>query len=249
MASYPSFVDLDLNKQSLFNAKLFPLSTAARTALSLVAGDAGLAVFDTSLNKLLVWTGSTWGDATPAITGGLVFRGGLAAAVTAPTSPVIGDLYVFTTAGTLGVSWTPSAVVAIGDQALWDGSAWQYIQGNSVSTSTTVEGLIQLATQTEVDAGSITNKAITPATLTNFTPPAALALRPVRRFKTLIASLTALTAVTVTHGLALGAAAECIVNVFQGSKQILLAIGPVDSNSLTVISNVALSNVTVVVEG
>lgn len=249
MASYPSFVDIDFNKQSILNAKIYPLSTAARTALSLVAGDAGLAVFDTSLNKLLVWTGSTWGDATPAITGGLIFRGGIAASATAPASPEVGDLYVFTSAGTLGGSWTPSAVVAIGDQALWDGSAWQYIQGNSVSTSTTVEGLIQLATQAEVDAGSVTNKAVTPATFTNFTPPAALTLRPVRRFKTLVASLTANTAATVTHNLALGAAAECVVNVFQGSKQILLAIAPVDENSLTVTSNVALSNVTVVVEG
>lgn len=249
MAAAQFYVDIQANRQALLNAKLYPLSTAARTALSLTAGDAGLVVYDTSLLRLYVWSGTAWGDATPALTGGLIFRGALAANAVAPASPATGDLYVFTSAGTLGVSWTPAVTVQIGDQAFWDGTAWQYLQGNTVSASTTVEGLIAIATQAEVDAGSVTNKAVTPSTVANYVPPAALGLRPVRRYRTLIASLTADTPAVITHGLAIGAASELSVSTYQGLQQIFLTILPIDATTFSVTSNVALANVTVVAIG
>lgn len=251
MAVYPIQVDLQLNKQSILGAKIYPLTTSNRTALSLLAGDEGILVYDTTLDKLMAWNGTAWVDATPMPTGGMVFRGGIAANAVAPASPVNGDLYVFTTSGTTPVSWVPTAIVSAGDQVLWDNanSVWRYIEGNAVAASTSVAGLIALATQGEVDTGSVSDKAITPATLGGFAPSNALALRPVRRSTTNIASLVADTATTVTHNLALANAADLVVNTWQGGSQVLLAIAPVNANSLTVTSNVTLSNVRVVCEG
>lgn len=253
MANRKFFVDVQLNKRSLIEAKLYPLSTSARTSLSLTSGDAGLAVYDTTLLKLLVWSGSAWADATPALTGGLIFRGALTAAAEAPAAPASGDLYVFTSAGVLPLSWRFDAVVETtvesGDQAFFDGTSWQYLQGNSVSASETVEGLLALATQAEANAGSVTNKALTPATQANYVPPSALTLRPVRRFSEVIASLVAATPRTITHNLALSASAQVIVSTYQGGEEIFLEVIPTTANALTVESDITLSNVRVVVVG
>ena len=49
-----------------------------------------------------------------------------------PDPPAVGDMYFNTTAGTLNAGWNNSGVaVAEGDRALWNGTAWQLIQGTS----------------------------------------------------------------------------------------------------------------------
>ena len=172
---------------------------------------------------------------------------GIAGSAAQPTSPTLGDLYVFTSAAT--TSWTPAATVEVGDQAYWDGSAWQYIQANIGQATTGTAGTIQLATQTQVNTGTSTSLGVTPSTLAGYVPVGSLALRPVRRYVTTISSLVAATPSTITHGLALNASTDLCINCYQGGSQVFLAITLVDANSFTVTSNVTLSNVTVVCMG
>ena len=240
-------VDIQLNKNTLKGAKIYPLPTASRTALSLVADDEGLLVFDTTLNTLYAWNGSAWQAAVPTVTGGLILKGGIAANATEPSAPAIGDLYVFTSAGT--TSWTPAATVDVGDQAYWDGTAWQYIQTTIGQATTETVGYVQLATQAQVNTGSSTSLVVTASTLAGYVPASSLSLRPVRRYSTVITSLVADTPSTVTHNLTLNAASDLSVSCYQGGGQIFLAVTPVDANSITVESNVTLSNVTVVCMG
>lgn len=56
------FFNIDLVKNSLLNFKIHPLSTVNRNALglTLTTNDSGVTVFDTDLNELFNWTGSSW---------------------------------------------------------------------------------------------------------------------------------------------------------------------------------------------
>lgn len=58
------------------------------------------------------------------------FQGTTSAAGAPPASPGVGDVYLVSTAGTFGVSWTgiSGKAAVIGDQIVWDGSAWNLIQ-------------------------------------------------------------------------------------------------------------------------
>ncbi len=252
MAQNNAFVDLNLNKQSLIGAKIYPLLTVNRTALNagLTAADEGLIVWDVDLNQLFAWSGSDWINPVPTITGGMIFRGGIAANANAPSNPANGDVYVFTSAGTLNGTWNPSQTVAIGDQAVYDAAAtvWRYIQGNAVSASTTIEGLIELATQEEVDSGSDNVRAVTAATLAGYKPNNALVARIVRRFETLV-NLAANTPLAITHNLDLATQNSLSLEVWQANAKIDLAIDTTSANALTITSNVALSNVRVVCMG
>ena len=60
MARLDLYTDLDLNRQSLWDAKIYPLTTAQRTALTVNTTDAGLAVYDLDLAALLIWDGLYW---------------------------------------------------------------------------------------------------------------------------------------------------------------------------------------------
>lgn len=246
MAVISQFVDLSLNRQSLIAAKIYPLTSAARTALAPVAGDVGMLVYDTTLNSLQAWNGVAWQNANPTGAGGMAFKGTIAASAGQPGGAVAGDMYVFSSAGT--TSWAQSAIVSVGDAVLYDGTIWNYLERNASTASTVAEGIISLATQTETDAGVLTNKALTPATHATYAPPGSLALRPARRFR-VTSNLVANTAFTVTHGLVLAAAAECLVSCYQAGSLVTLTVIPIDSNSLSVTSNIALTSVTIVVVG
>ncbi|PSB26217.1 hypothetical protein [Stenomitos frigidus] len=251
MAQRHAYVDLNLNKQALIAAKVYPLSTANRTALSLGSSDAGLLAWDTDLNELYAWNGTAWVRAVTTITGAMTFRGGIAASANPPSTPANGDTYVFTSAGTLNGTWSPVDTVAIGDQAIWDSAAsvWRYIQGNVVSASTSVEGTIQLATQTEVSTGTNAQKAVTPSTLAGYVPDNALTARLTRRFATNITSLVVGTPQTVTHNLNLANQNDVVVECWQGGLKVELAVSSSSANAVIVESNVALSNVRVICEG
>ena len=63
---------------------------------------------------------------------GLVYRGAIdftAAPVLDPNPPVVGDLYINTTAGTVNAGFTGAAGSAtdVGDRILWDGTAWALV--------------------------------------------------------------------------------------------------------------------------
>lgn len=253
MAQRIHAVDLNLVKNTILNFKMYPLSTVNRNALSATLNntDEGLSVWDTDLDELFVWSGTVWVRAVSTILGAMTFRGGIAATANAPSNPVNGDTYVFTSGGTLNGTWAPTDTVMTGDQAVYDtaASVWRYIQGNAVATSTSIEGLIELATQAEVNAGSDAIRAVTPNTLAGLVPNNALTLRLARRFVLNITSLVANVASTVTHNLELANANDLEVQCWQGNAQINLAIDTTTVNALTVTSNVTLSNVRVVCIG
>ena len=63
---------------------------------------------------------------------GLTFRGAVdltAAPVLDPNPPVVGDLYINNTAGTVDAGWTGAAGEATnaGDRVLWDGTEWDLV--------------------------------------------------------------------------------------------------------------------------
>lgn len=152
------FLKLGVIKDALQN----PLTTAARTTLAgtLGASNKGLAVYDTDEAKIYHWNGTAFAT-NPTITSGLVPQGNVAFNATEPGSPSVGWLYVFNTAGTN--TWGGgSNVVQIGDQAWWDGTTWQFIQGNVIAASETVAGIAEIATQAETNTGTDDATTITP---------------------------------------------------------------------------------------
>lgn len=62
MALQKIYVDYDFNKNSILNTKLQPVTTAERDALSsgYNSNDAGIVVYDTTLNLLFAWDGNQW---------------------------------------------------------------------------------------------------------------------------------------------------------------------------------------------
>lgn len=62
MALQKIYVDYDFNKNSILNAKLQPVTTAERNALSsgYNSNDAGIIVYDTTLKMVYSWDGNQW---------------------------------------------------------------------------------------------------------------------------------------------------------------------------------------------
>lgn len=125
------------------------------------------------INNDLSWATETYVD--NAVTGALNYQGGYNASTNTPdldTSPsgiLEGYTYTVTAAGTF---FTED--VQIGDMLIAENdnpttlAEWTVVNKNIpdiVSASDTAEGIIELATQAEVDARTDTTRAITPATL------------------------------------------------------------------------------------
>lgn len=164
MAAKKYFVDIDLNQNELVGAVLQNTTTAG------VANPiAGQIIFDTDTDTLQYYDGSNWQSAETRLDGALQYKGGKAHDASAVTNPQVGDLYVFTSAGT--ATYYGNEVVEIGDFAICKvgGTAtqeWDIIQRNTVYATTDTAGVVQLATDDDTKTGSNTTKAITPANLT-----------------------------------------------------------------------------------
>ena len=65
MAVQKVYIDYDFNKNQILNAKLQPVTTAQRNALAsgYNSSDAGILVFDTTLQLLFTWDGNQWDQA------------------------------------------------------------------------------------------------------------------------------------------------------------------------------------------
>lgn len=244
MATRQFTVNIDGGNQSLIAWKIYPLTTANRTGLSLGAGDEGLIVYDTDLNKLYGWTGAAWEAIGAAVTGAVVFKGLVNFDASEPGSPATGDMYIFQTAGTN--TWNTSDVVQVGDQAIWDGTNWQFFQSNVLSASETVSGVIELATQAEVTAVTDAVRAVTPATLGGYRTAKKIPYVYFSSSETLVAE----TPKTITHNLNLQNKDAYILSVKDGSgAELSIDNDGVDANSLTITSNIAFAAVNVTVIG
>lgn len=124
MAVKQFFHDIDLvNVGQLIGARHQNVTTAQQDALAttLGAGNSGLHIFNTDLKRVFVWSGTAFVQQEITITGDIVFKGVIANPAAPALEMISGYQYAVGAAGTLtqaGVSFVPSAVVAVGDQVL-----------------------------------------------------------------------------------------------------------------------------------
>lgn len=229
----------------LLNFRAHNVTTAQRTTLAgtLSSVNKGLSVWDTDLNKPYWWDGSAF-QTPAAVAGAMTFKGVVAFGASEPGSPATGDYYVFSTAGTN--TWNTSDVVQVGDSVVWDGSTWQFIQGNVLAASETVSGVLEIATDAEMNAGTDDTRAATPLKVKNYIAAKALAKTYFNASLTLVAN----TPLTVTHNLNLQNKNAFVVSLMNSGDSAFDAdIDAVDVNSFTITSGVAASSVKVTVVG
>ena len=103
----------------------------------------------------------------------MVFLGSYDANTTDPTDGDVGGTYVVTVAGT-GVASFWSTALEIGDVIIQENATatteadWVVVSRDIVPASETVAGVVELATQAEVDTGTDTTRVVTPDTLSNY---------------------------------------------------------------------------------
>lgn len=125
---------------------------------------------------------ATFGQVNTAIASALTSVAKLKGGIDASTNPnfpaaTVGDFYRITVAGKIGGA--SGALVQVGDtiecfvtSAAGDyatvGANWVIVQTNTDSATTSVQGLVQLATSSEAEAKTDTAKALTAASIVNF---------------------------------------------------------------------------------
>jgi len=218
----------------IIDAKHNPLTTAARTTLggTLGANNKGLFVWDIDLNIPYWWSGTVWVQPTSAQSG-LTPKGNKAFNDTEPVAPVIGDLYVFTTAGSN--TWEGTTVVQIGDQVYWDGTIWQFIQGNTVAATDTVPGIVELATDAETNTGTDTTRAITPANLLANNASRKSAKVYFNSSVTTVAD----TPLTIVHSLALQNRDAFVLSFKVSNSEVGVDVDSIDVNNCSITTNIA----------
>lgn len=253
MAIRDFYTDIDLQKvSSLVNARIQNITTVNRTTLAgtLNTAHIGLIVFDTDLLQQFYWSGSAFISGIAPLAGAMVYQGAYASLTVTPSSPLVGYVYVLTTAGTL--TWTtqtfnPSAVVQVNDQVVYRGSnIWDVLQGNAIETTTTSLGVSQVATQAEVNAGTDTTHSIVSSSLTSFVATKAFA----KTYFLASATTVANTAYTVTHNLGLQNKDSFVISVKNSvGSEISVDVDSVGTNSCTITTAVAVTACTVCVVG
>lgn len=251
MAVKEYYHDLDLVKVGeLLNTRLHNVTTTQRNSLAatLSGANEGLVVFDTDEDQIYIFNGSVF--LPTKVQGAMVYKGTVTSLTTAPVGFDVGFTYVFTgTPGTLtwaGQTFSPDPDVEVGDVLIYRGSnIWDIIEGNDDIATETTAGNIRLATQAEVNAGSTTDEAVTPATLAGYASNKKLART---HFET--TDITALTPKTVTHNLNLSNKDAFVVRTANSSgSEISLDVDSVDTNSLTLTAAIGLTGVRVFVVG
>jgi hypothetical protein len=227
MAAKKFFVDLDLQKQSLKNAKL------ENVAVSGVSSPAtGQVAFDTASSKMAFYNGSSWEVVGQLAVDTVNYKGGVAASGTV-SNPDSGDMYIFTEAGT--ATNFGGSVVQAGDFAIYDGSKWDVIQKNVEAASTTVAGYVELADNDETITGTDSTRAVTPASLKAFQDQENKTL--VR--KRVYTGQNLSSPIEFTHGLG---NSQVQVSVYDESDSSEVVVGVVKGNgTVTISSNIALT--------
>jgi hypothetical protein len=255
MSTFDVYDDLNLfgneaaGGNQLTNARQHNITTAARTTLAGTLGSAnkGLFVFDTDLNTPYVWNGSAFITYTPVIVGGMAYKGAYTSLTTTPTTPAIGDVYVFTgTPGTLiwsGQTFSPSNDVEVGDSIIYRGTnVWDLYQKNDLPASETVSGNIQIATQVQTNAGTDDTTAVTP-----------MKLRDTNIGRTYFESgvtFVANTDLVITHALDLQNKDAFVISVKNSSgKEVNVTVTSTTVNTATLRANPGITGATVFIIG
>jgi len=238
MAQKHLYADYHLHKNQLIEARYENSPTAPTSP------QPGQVYFDTATNKFMGWNGTAWIDLSQVVSNTTQIMGDITNANTNPTfpaSPSTGDIwFITTTSGTVG-----GLDVEPGDQLIRGTSGWFVLQSNLKPATEALAGYIRLATQAEANAGALDNVVITPLKLANFLVNALYARKVVIN----VASLSANTPTTVTHGLNVLNQNDLIVNCWQAGEIIDLRVVSSTVNAIQIESNIALSNVRVVMQG
>lgn len=237
MAQKKFFVDINLNKNQLVNAALENISSSG------VASPAtGQIIFDTGDSKLKYYTGSIWQSAETRFEGALQYKGAVAHSATAPVDPAKGDLYVFNSAGT--ATNFGGTVVQSGDFAIYNGSGWDIIQGNIVSASESVAGIVELATDAETITGTDTARAVTPA---NIAAWATQTDKTIVRKRVYSGQTISTTPLVLTHALG---NSDVQVQVYNSSGDMIEVLVTKGSGTITLTANSSIpGNCLVVISG
>ena len=180
MATKQFYHDIDLVKVGqLVDARIQNVTSAEASVLasSLSAANAGLIIFDTTLNAIRIWAETStpgvyaFSSVSSDLEGDVVFKGVInpTNADTSSVESIKGYQYVVDTAGDLsktGVTFSPNAKVEVGDIVLFTSSTEATVFNRNIDAATTeAAGIIEIATQSEVDSGVSSVLAVTPATL------------------------------------------------------------------------------------
>ena len=248
MAEKPIYTDLNGQKiNKLVDFRLNPLTTALRTTLAgtLNATHEGLPVFDTDLNQMFYWDGAAFVSGVSPITGAMTYKGAYSNLTTEPASALVGDTYVFTSAGTLtwaGITFSPSAVVQINDLIIKrSATEWDVIQGNSVNASESLAGIIELATQSETNTGTDDVRAVTPLKLAQNLATRGTPKSFIQTGITLVAN----TGFTISFPTTASNKDAFIVSVKDSAgSEIILDVDAVNTAGFTITSSVAATGIT-----
>lgn len=254
MAVKQFYHDIDLlNVGQLLNARLHNADNAAEAVLAglLTASEEGHVIYNTDTDTIKIWDGTQYNSVAPAVAGDVIFQGVHSdlTAGGAPTTVISGSQYIMGAAGTIawtGITINPNADVQVGDVVLFTSPTEAYvIQRNDVIASETVAGNILLATSAEVIAGTVTDEAVTPATLAAW----AANFQFAKTFSATV-NLPNNTAFNVAHSLALTTKDAFVVNVMDSAgSQISVDIDSVDANNITLTARPAVTGAVVTVVG
>ena len=180
MATKAFYHDIDMQQVGeLLNARVHNVTSAELTTLAgtLGAANRGLVVYNSTDSSLYTWNGSSFDQYAVEVTGDISFAGIINPTSSSSITPEAGKQYVVDTAGTLSdqggaITYTPSANVEVGDVVLFTSATTASIMERNLEQATeTTLGTIRLSSQAEVDAGAVSDEAVTPATLHGYVDP------------------------------------------------------------------------------
>jgi hypothetical protein len=164
MAQRKFFVDLDLNKNQLKQARLENIAVSGVSSPG-----TGQVAFDTASNKLAFYNGASWEVVGQLSVDTVSYKGSIAYDASEPSPKDQGDMYIFSNGGTVVTPWwNGSGAVQAGDFIIYSGSAWDIIQKNVEAASESVAGYVQLATTNQTNDGTSDTLAVSPRNLTKF---------------------------------------------------------------------------------
>lgn len=237
MAIREQGVGLDFKKVNIIkDALMNPLTTTLKNTLGTTLGvsNKGLLVYDTDLNRPEFWNGSAFVSIS-GTQSGLTPKGSVAFNAAEPSTPTVGDLYVFSTAGTN--TWEGSNAVQVGDQIWWDGTVWNILQGNVIQATEAIAGIMALATQSEATTGTDDTKAVTPLKLAGVIAAKKLS----RFFFNSSVTTVADTPLTINHGLNLSNRDAFVLSFKVGNSEVMVDVDSTDANNCTITTGTAMT--------